>query len=301
MRKALGRKLAEIFASNSQHHLFCGDIGYGLFNELRATTPNQFHNFGISEQHMISFASAFSHTMQATSLVYTINPFITSRVHDQLRVDVAYSKAPLVVCSVGAGFAYDTLGFTHYGLEDLALIGALPNMTIFTPSEADDVVDLLDNLFSEKMIFQPAYLRLQKGGEPSLKRVFPDYEDHCGFRRWAGEDIEIITHGAIAEEALQARERLTGEISVAVTVVIDWNAFIACKPLTGNKVLFVEEHRNTGLLAHHLLNSVACMSEFEIACINTSDFANCTLRENALRINGIDSESLIVRLKNLLY
>ena len=68
---------------------------------------------------------------ESTSIVYTISPFITSRVHDQLRVDVAYRKAPLIICSVGAGFSYDSLGFTHFGIEDLGLIGSFAKFSSF--------------------------------------------------------------------------------------------------------------------------------------------------------------------------
>jgi transketolase C-terminal domain/subunit len=299
MRKALGRKIAEIFARNPHHHLFCGDIGFGIFDSLRASVPDQFHNFGISEQHMVSFASAFSLTLQATSLVYTINPFITSRVHDQLRIDVAYAKAPLVICSVGAGFAYDSLGFTHFGLEDLALIGALPNMRILTPSEPDDVADLLDDIFSVDAVIRPVYLRLQKGDEPSLKRHFPKFEDRCGCRCWGGVDVEIITHGAITEEALRARSMLAGELSVAVTAVIDWDAYMAGNPSFGDRILFVEEHRNVGLLAHRLLQQGLRVPVFEIGCVEHSEFDDCTLRSSALRINKIDADSLVERLRTI--
>jgi transketolase len=299
MRKALGRRLAEIYARNPRHHLFCGDIGFGVFDDLRASTPDQFHNFGISEQHMVSYASAFSLTMQSTSLVYTINPFITSRVHDQLRVDVAYSKAPLVVCSVGAGFAYDNLGFTHFGLEDLALIGSLPNMRILSPSEPDDVSDLLDELFAVEAVARPAYLRLQKGGEVSLRRQFEDSEDFAGYRRWNGTDVEIVTHGAITQEALLARAMLVGELSVAVTAVIDWDAYAGARHSLVARLLFVEEHRNTGLLAHRLLHQGLRPPVFEIACVENSEFSNCTLRAAALRANRLDAVSLAERLRAL--
>jgi transketolase len=300
MRIAFGRELAEIFRRNRRHKLFCGDIGFGVFDALRATTPEQFHNFGISEQHMISFASAFSKTMQATSLVYTINPFITSRVHDQLRVDVAYSKAPLIICSVGAGFAYDSLGFTHYGLDDLSLVGSLPNIKIFTPSEPGDVTDILQRAFKTEMIELPIYLRLHKGGEPSLRKDFEDFKDGRGFRRWKGNDIEIVTHGAITLEALRARAKLAGKISVGVTSIIDWNESIEfCLKMKGS-ILFVEEHRNTGLLAHRLLHYGMRPASYEIACVENSEFDVCLSRDSALRRNHLDSNSLVLRVRNLL-
>jgi transketolase len=299
MRGALGRVLARAFEGNPRHHLFCGDIGFGVFDDLRISTPKQFHNFGISEQHMLSFASSFSTEMRATSVVYTINPFITSRVHDQLRVDVAYAKPPLVICSVGAGFAYDTLGFTHYGLEDLALVGCLPNISIITPSEPDDVVDAVGRIFSVEAVSSPCYLRLQKGGEPSLKREFKDFECQPGCRRWSGSDIEVITHGAITQEVLRARQALLGKISVAVTAVIDWDLYTESFSPLNIKTLFVEEHRSVGLLAHRLINGRLRVPRFEIASVDYSEFHFCTLRNSALKANRLDADSLVERLVNL--
>ena len=301
MRNVLGKKLAEIYAKTSKHHLFCGDIGFGVFDDLRLLTPGQFHNFGISEQHMVSFAGAFALTMRATSVVYTINPFITSRVHDQLRVDVAYPRAPLVICSVGAGFAYDNLGFTHFGLEDLALVGSLPNLQILTPSEPDDVADLIGRLFQVKALNNPVYLRLHKGGEPSLKRKYCDFEDRIGCRHWSGSDIQIITHGAITEEALRARAMLCKELSVAVTAVIDWEAFIASRPSLINNILFVEEHRNAGLLAYRMVYEGLSATNLQIACVTNSEFDSCILRPAALRINQLDANSLANRLREIVF
>ncbi len=301
MRKALGATLARHFAKKPEHHLFCGDIGYGVFDQLRRQTPDQFHNFGISEQHMVAFAAGFAKTLNATSLLYTITPFLTSRVHDQLRVDVAYMKAPLVICSVGGGFAYDTLGFTHFGLDDLALMTSLPNMRIVTPSEPDDVTVILNELFATAVIEKPCYLRLQKGGEPSLKANYPDFTDMKDCRYWDGDAVEIITHGAIAEEALKAREALKGKIPVAVRCVIDWQNWLdddSQQPDNTKKTIFLEEHRNSGLLAHQMFNRGKVPHAFKLCCVENSEFADCTSRKRALQLNSIDAASLVDLISN---
>jgi len=299
MRNAFGKTIAKIYAQNSQHHLFCGDIGYGIFDKLLEVAPEQFHNFGISEQHMVSFAASFAFSTQATSVVYTINPFITSRVHDQLRIDVAYAKAPLIVCSVGAGFAYDNLGFTHYGLDDLALICSLPNFQVYTPSQPSDVCIILEQLFSTPKLQSPAYVRLQKGGEPSLTDMFPGSTDREGCRYWSGSDLEVVTHGAITLEALKAREILKDRVSIAVTSVIDWAKFLGRNAQTLDRVIFVEEHRDTGLLAHKLLNKGFGGIAYEIACVNNSEFEECTSRNSALQSNMLDYISLVDRIVSL--
>jgi transketolase len=303
MRKAMGSSLAKIFRNKPNSHLFCGDIGYGVFDQLRKESPSQFHNFGISEQHMVSFAAAYAYTAKATSVVYTINPFITSRVHDQLRVDVAYSKAPLVICSVGAGFAYDTLGFTHFGLEDLALIQCLPNFKIYTPSGPDDIDRILESIFKAEIISDPCYIRLQKGGEEKLGDQFEGYQDKAHYKYWHGTDVQIVTHGAITEEVLLAREQVSKFLSVAVHSVIDWDEYLLKSVNPLKKVIFIEEHRETGSLAQRLMvkyaSSGVIFEKISQVCVNTSEFDFSVSRKFALEKNCLDRNSIINLLKNI--
>jgi transketolase len=304
MRKALGVALAERFRDKYHHHLFCGDIGFGVFDDLREQSPQQFHNFGISEQHMVSYAAAFASSINATCMVYTINPFITARVADQLRVDVAYANAPLIICSVGAGFAYDSLGFTHYGIEDLALISALPNFRIFTPCEGLDVTDIMQQLFAARTVEAPCYLRLQKGGDRQLSKDFPGAVHKGSYKRWPGDDIEIITHGAIAEEALKAREALKGEVSVAVRPVIDWHDYLrgdAVPPLP--EMIFLEENRASGSLANAIINAglapIHATAPLRLTCVRNAEFHAMTLRPSALKANAMDADSLVRDIKDI--
>jgi transketolase len=251
---------------------------------------------------MVSLGAGFAKTLKTTSILYTITPFLTSRVHDQLRVDVAYMRSPLIVCSVGGGFAYDMLGFTHFGLDDLALIGALPNFRILTPSEPDDVTELIDRLLSNQAVEAPYYLRLQKGGEPSLTKIFTDYHDRPAYRYWPGTDVEIITHGAITEEALKAREFLKNKVSIGVRSVIDWHLWLNNKKqdFSGvDQTILLEEHRNTGLLAHHLANVKLLPDNATILCVTNSEFENCLSRTSALKLNKIDSASISELILNM--
>ena len=303
MRNALGAALANAYERNVKHQLFCGDIGFGVFDDLRVRCPSQFHNFGISEQHMVSYAAAFSYAMKATSMVYTINPFITSRVHDQLRVDVAYSNAPLIICSVGAGFSYDNLGFTHYGIEDLALLSVLPNIRIYTPSDAQDVTDTINQLYVEVKVDAPVYLRLQKGGERKLWIDFPDFVHHGHSKYWDGSDIEVHTHGAIAEMALEARRALDGEISVAVRAVNDWTSYLASSVVLASNLLFLEENRLVGSLANqviaHALQRNQPLPAIALRCVRHAEFEKTTLRPSALLINDMDTSSLITTIRDI--
>jgi transketolase len=253
---------------------------------------------------MVSFAAAYASESRATNFVYTINPFVTSRVHDQLRVDVAYANSPLVICSVGAGFAYDSLGFTHFGIEDLSLMQVLPNFRIYTPSDPQDVSNIVEQLLQEMPLRSPVYLRLQKGGENNLNAQYSGYKNLGSHKSWDGTDLLVITHGAIAEEALQARDILKSEISVGVHAVIDWDAYLAGNYGYTSNIVILEEHRRQGSLAQTLIsNFVESGHRFEkLKClhINRADFDFCISREMGLRENFLDSESICKAIKTLM-
>ena len=302
MRNALGKSLAKIFSQKKEHHLFSGDIGYRIFDELVRNSPSQFHNFGISEQHMVTFAASFAVRMESTSIVYTISPFITSRVHDQLRVDVAYRKAPLIICSVGAGFSYDSLGFTHFGIEDLGLIESLPNFQVFSPCQPTDVSNLIDKFFKRRKIENPVYLRLQKGGENNLTEIYLPREDNEKFKYWEGNEILIITHGAITEEALKTRQNLNKNISVGVISIIEWNK---CTKLnlfkTFKKIIFLEENRFVGSFASKVLknNTLLNKTNYKILCVEKADFDRNITRKYALDQNNLNHDKIEIEVINL--
>ena len=67
-------------------------------------------------------------------VVYTITPFVTTRCLEQIRVDVCSQELPVVIVGVGAGLSYASLGVTHHSCEDIALLRALPNMSVVSPA-----------------------------------------------------------------------------------------------------------------------------------------------------------------------
>src|SRR6185312_9842968 len=94
---------------------------------------------------------------------YSIAPFVTSRPHDQVRIDVAYHRADVTLVGVGGGVSYGSMGPTHHAIEDIALMRTLPNMTVVAPGSPLEAAAATRALTAEA---GPAYLRLAKNGEP---------------------------------------------------------------------------------------------------------------------------------------
>jgi transketolase len=204
MRDAFVRELTRIAIEDERVVVLTADLGIGLFDEISEAAPGRFLNVGIAEQNMVGIAAGMALAGRRV-FVYSIAPFVTSRPHDQVRVDVAYHQADVTIVGVGGGVAYGSLGPTHHAIEDLALMRALPNMTVIAPGSPSEAASATRALAEHR---GPAYLRLAKNGEPEC---LADEPFRIGVARslGSGSDLTICTTGAMLPSALEAADRLT--------------------------------------------------------------------------------------------
>lgn len=181
-----------------------GDLGHAHLEDFKKNLPNQYINTGIAEQNMIGIAAGLALSGNRV-FVYSIAPFITMRCYEQIKVDVCYQNVGVVVIGIGAGYAYSTCGCTHHAIEDIAVMRALPNMQIYSPSNPMEARQLTKYLITSS---HPAYLRIGKGGESPAEK---DYTLTIGkgFVMRPGKDITIFSTGSIIQEALRASDLLT--------------------------------------------------------------------------------------------
>ena len=137
MRDAYFRALTELGARDERVWALTGDLGIGLFDPFQEVAPGRYLNVGIAEQNLVGVAAGLAYAGKLP-FAYSIAPFMTSRPHDQIRVDVALPGANVKLVGVGGGVAYGTLGPTHHAIEDIALMRALPGLTVLTPGDPND-------------------------------------------------------------------------------------------------------------------------------------------------------------------
>jgi transketolase len=164
MRSEFIRSLCELSEGDPSTFLVIGDLGYGVIEPFAERFPDRFLNAGVAEQSMVGVAAGLA-SQGHTVFVYSIANFPTLRALEQVRNDVAYHGHPVVIVSVGAGLSYGTLGYSHHAVEDLAIMRAIPNISVYSPGDALEVAASLKHIIRNKT---PAYLRLGKGGEPAL-------------------------------------------------------------------------------------------------------------------------------------
>jgi len=249
MRNRLGKYLVIAADNDPKLILLVGDIGFGIFDEFIEKHPDKFINCGIAEQNMIGTAAGLASTGYHV-VVYTIIPFLIYRPFDFIRNLIAHQNIPVCLIGVGGGYAYDNLGFTHYGKEDLALVSTLPNFKIFTPFDPNSAEICFKNAFNFK---SPTYIRLMKGGEEDIFGA--KTEDGYSVIGDSDEEYTIFTYGSIVSQILIAVEMLKNENNLRGKVIIitdidkTTNLFLK----TNGFKIIIEEHLPPGLILSRLI------------------------------------------------
>lgn len=195
MRNAFVDKLLELARHDDRIFLIAADVGFSVLERFMSEFPNRFLNVGISEQNAISVAAGLSLSGKIP-FVYSIIPFIVLRCFEQIKMDMAYMKTNVKIVGVGGGFAYGPAGPSHHSLEDIAIMRALPHMTVCCPGDPVETSLLIEQGMN---YHSPIYYRLGKGGEP----VIHDKNDSIVLGKASilhtGKDIAIITTGTMLE------------------------------------------------------------------------------------------------------
>ena len=207
MRNNFADEVSLAAAEDERVFLLSGDIGNRLFDTVKEKAGDRFLNCGIAEQNMMSVAAGLA-LSGFRPIVYTITPFTTYRCFEQIRVDVCYHEAPVIIVGTGSGLSYASLGPTHHSMEDIAILRTLQGMTIFCPSDPQEVRAGLRAALAQN---GPVYIRLGIKGEPNLHKSMPKITFGKAITMRDGDDICIVSCGSVLGMALQAAERLQAE------------------------------------------------------------------------------------------
>ena len=247
MRDAFFRALAALGVADERVWALTGDLGVGLFEPFEAAAPGRYLNVGIAEQTLVGVAAGLAYAGKVP-FAYSIAPFVTSRAHDQVRVDVACAGANVKLVGVGSGVSYGTLGPTHHAIDDIALTRVLPGMTVLAPGDPGEAERAARAAYAHE---GPVYLRLGKNGEPALLAAAAEFRIGRAAELRDGGDVTIACTGTALREATAAADLLAAE-GIAATLLhfgtikpFDADALVAAAARTG-AVVTVEEHSIVG-------------------------------------------------------
>jgi transketolase len=195
--------------------LITADTGAICHDEFKQKLSNQYINIGIAEQNMVGVAAGLAMSGKIV-YIYAIIPFVTMRCYEQIRVDLCCMNLPVTIVGVGAGFDYSTLGPTHHGTEDIALMRSLPEMTIYSPADSL-MADFLARVSYKQS--GPKYIRLDRTGYPLIYKDTKEIDVSKGFSLLKkGNDLYIIATGRMVYTALKVAKKLSA-LSIHAGVV----------------------------------------------------------------------------------
>lgn len=204
MRNEFARIISQLAEKDKNVIVITGDLGYGVLDTFWNTYPNQFINAGISEQNMAAVSAGMALEGKEVYM-YSIANFPTLRCIENIRNDIIYHNANVKIISIGAGFAYGSAGMSHHATEELAIMRAMPSISIFSPA---DLLEARASILCAHDIEGPCYIRLGKGGEPLLHSNLASFEYGKAIKVKDVEDMVVLTTGAIASEAKMGIEEL---------------------------------------------------------------------------------------------
>ncbi len=189
MRTAVINCLVEQARVDDRIFLVNPDVGFSVLERFRDEFPDRYVNVGIAEQNAIGVAAGLALSGKIP-YVYSMIPFVTMRCFEQVRLEVAYMNTNVRLIGLGAGLTYGAQGATHHAIEDIAIMRALPNMTVCCPGDPHEARELIRQSFSHQ---GPMYLRLGKNNEPVIHGEETPIE--IGRAVWVaeGSDAVLIT------------------------------------------------------------------------------------------------------------
>ena len=133
MRNSIVNHLEVLAAKDSDIMLLVGDLGFGVIENFKQKFPKQFINVGVAEQNLTGVATGLG-LIGKKSITYSIGNFNTFRCLEQIRNDALYHQVNLTIVSIGGGFSYGQLGYSHHATEDYGVLNTLPEISIYTVS-----------------------------------------------------------------------------------------------------------------------------------------------------------------------
>ncbi|MEN8247979.1 MAG: transketolase C-terminal domain-containing protein [Bacteroidota bacterium] len=166
--------------------------------------PENFINVGVSEANMMSVAAGLASDGKRPFCA-SFTPFASRRVYDQLTISVAYANNNVKIIGTAPGITAGANGGTHMCFQDLAIMRAMPNMHVYSPCDAYDLVSVLNYM---AISMQPTYMQLIREKMPAVFSEAYDFDPMKAKVLRSGSDITLVSTGYMTHIALEAVEEL---------------------------------------------------------------------------------------------
>ena len=299
-RDAYGQALAELGAINDKVVVLDADLSKSTkTNDFKKVYPERFFNLGIAEQNLLGTAAGFA-AAGKIPFASSFAVFAVGRAYDQIRNSIAYPNLNVKIAATHAGLTVGEDGGSHQMLEDIALMRAVPNMTVIVPA---DGVETKQVVMAAAAHQGPVYIRL---GRPKVPVLFGDdykFEIGKGVVLREGTDVTLVGTGIMVSKALEAAELLAADgISAAVvnmsTIKPLDNALITKMAQKTGAVVTCEEHNIYGGLGSAVAEVLVETCPVPMARVGVEDkFGESGLPDELLEKYGLTAANIAEKAK----
>jgi transketolase len=200
MKQSFFGTLEKLYEKHDDMYVLTGDLGFKLFDGIRAKCGKRMYNAGIAEANMVGMAAGLAMCGNVV-YCYSIIPFLIMRAYEQIRIGIDYHDLDVRLVGVGAGFAYGMEGITHFGMEDLALMTSLRNFAIVSPADRAEAARVAEMSYRHK---GPMYIRLGRNAAPAVYSKAPKFELGKAVLLEEGKRVAIFATGDMVYNAREA-------------------------------------------------------------------------------------------------
>lgn len=299
-RDAYGEALLELGRKRSDIVALDADLsGSTKTSKFAKAFPDRFFNMGIAEQDMIGTAAGLA-LAGKVPFASTFAVFETGRAWDQIRLVVCYSNTNVKLVATHSGITVGEDGASHQALEDIALMRALPNMTVIVPADAAETASAINFIADHK---GPVYVRL---GRAKVPYVMPDDHEFTfgkAFVFHIGKDANIVAAGIMVDVAKKAAAILseegidTGVINMSTIKPLDEETLLMVAR-SSKLLVTAEEHSIIGGLGGAVCEFVSEHCPVPVKRIGTLDTFGCSGNpDELLKLHGLTAGHIVETIK----
>jgi transketolase len=294
-RDAYARSLEDMAEKDHRVCVVINDsLSSAKMKDFKSKYPARFVNVGIAEQNMVGVGNGLANGGMIPYLCGA-SCFLTARAMEQVKVDLAYSKANVRICGMSSGMAYGQLGPTHHSIEDLAWTRVLPNMTVIVPADPIETAAAMQYSLDH---VGPMFLRISR--IPVRNVHSEDYKFELGkavvLRE--GSDVTLIANGVVISRALDAADLLAKNgvearvLNMSTVKPLDRESIVKAARETG-AIVTAEEALVTGSLGGAVAEVLAQEHPTRMRMIGVPDtFAPTGTAEFLLDHFGISADGI---------
>ena len=265
--------------------------------------PNRFFDCGIAEGNMVGIAAGLA-AAGKTVVASSFAMFAAGRAFEQIRNSVAYPHLNVKICATHAGITVGEDGATHQCLEDLALMRAIPGMTVINPADAVEAAAALKYAIETD---GPFYIRFGRYAVPVVHdSATYRFEPGKGDTLMDGSDVTVVTTGMMAETAIQAAAILSVRglsariINIHTIKPLD-RAIIKKAAAETGAIVVLEEHNIIGGLGSAVAECVAETCPCPVLRVGVQDtFGRSGKVPPLLELYGLNTETVVANIETAL-